>query len=114
HRGVLRPRQRLPSSRHLSVQIGVSRNTVALTYDALVAEGYLVSRPRSGIFVAAGLPTGSIGAGQRVAEPESPLTARLAAAQDSPGFRYPKHWHRYPFPFIDGQVDAGLLPAAEW
>lgn len=114
HRGVLRPRQRLPSSRHLSVQIGVSRNTVALTYDALVAEGYLVSRPRSGIFVTAGLPTGSIGAGQRAAAPESPLTLRLAAEEDSTGFRYPKHWHRYPFPFIDGRVDAGLLPAGEW
>ena len=39
HSGVLRPGRRLPSSRALAERIGVSRNTVSLAYDALVAEG---------------------------------------------------------------------------
>src|SRR3546814_16493317 len=65
HRGVLRPGQRLPSSRSLAARIGVSRNTVSLTYDALVAEGHLASRARSGVFVAAGVATGLVGAGRR-------------------------------------------------
>lgn len=114
HRGVLRPGQRLPSSRQLSERIGVSRNTVSLTYDALLAEGHLVSRPRSGIFVADGVSAGRIGARQRSLGPGSPLAARLPPAADDAGFRWPQHWHRYPFPFIDGRVDAGLTPVAEW
>ena len=114
HRGVLRPGQRLPSSRHLAARIGVSRNTVSLTYDALLAEGHLVSRPRSGIFVAAGMSAGRIGARQRSVEPASPLAAKLPPPAEDAGFRCPQHWHRYPFPFIDGRVDAELTPVAEW
>ncbi len=41
----------LPSTRELSHQLGVARNTVALAYELLVDEGYLVTRNRSGHFV---------------------------------------------------------------
>ena len=41
-----------PSTRGLAVRLGVSRNTVLLAYQGLQAEGYLVSRERSGLFVA--------------------------------------------------------------
>ena len=47
--GVLRPGRRLPSTRLLARQTGVSRNTITLAYDALLAEGHLESRARSGI-----------------------------------------------------------------
>ena len=114
HRGVLRPGKRLPSSRLLAERIGVSRNTVSLAYDALLAEGYLSSRSRSGIFVSAEIAGSRIGAGRRRAAPESPLAARLSPPVEDTGFRCPHHWHRYPFPFIDGRVDAELTPAAEW
>ena len=43
---------RLPSSRSLSVQLGVARNTVLLAFDQLVAEGYLEGRVGSGMRVA--------------------------------------------------------------
>lgn len=114
HRGVLRPGRRLPSSRDLAARIGVSRNTVSLAYDTLLAEGHLVSRPRSGIFVAPDVPGGRVVAGQRQLGPSSPLVARLPGAAEDGGFRYPQHWHRYPFPFLDGRVDAELTPVAEW
>lgn len=114
HRRVLRPGQRLPSSRSLAERIGVSRNTVSLTYDALIAEGHLSSRPRSGIFVAAGVSSSRIGAGRRPPRPHSPLTVRLPEPPEDNGFRYPHHWHRYPFPFIDGRVDAELTPVTAW
>ena len=114
HRGVLRPGKRLPSSRLLAERLGVSRNTVSLAYDALLAEGYLVSRSRSGVFVSADIAGGRIGAGRRRPAPESAVALRLPAAVDDTGFRCPQHWHRYPFPFIDGRVDAELTPVPEW
>ncbi|WP_219509681.1 MocR-like pyridoxine biosynthesis transcription factor PdxR [Nonomuraea ceibae] len=43
---------RLPSSRALAGDLGVARGTVTQALEQLVAEGYLESRPRSGIRVA--------------------------------------------------------------
>ena len=115
HRGVLRPGQRLPSSRHLAERIGVARNTVSLAYDALLADGHLASRSRSGVYVASHAASGArLGHTMRSAEPASPLSARLLPPVENPGFRCPQHWHRYPFAFIDGRVDAELAPTAEW
>lgn len=42
----------LPGSRQLAAQLNVNRNTVVEALDVLVAEGWLVSRERRGIFVA--------------------------------------------------------------
>ena len=41
----------LPSTRELAAQLGVARNTVALAYELLVNEGYLVTKSRSGHYV---------------------------------------------------------------
>ena len=47
---------RVPSSRTLAVDLGISRLTVNLAFSKLHAEGYLRSKPRSGTFVARPLP----------------------------------------------------------
>ena len=47
---------RLPSSRSLAVDLGISRLTVSLAFSKLYAEGYLRSKARSGTFVADPLP----------------------------------------------------------
>src|SRR5260370_29266774 len=47
---------RVPSSRILAVDLGISRLTVNLAFSKLHAEGYLRSKPRSGTFVADPLP----------------------------------------------------------
>src|SRR5215470_7109720 len=47
---------RLPSSRALAVDLGISRLTVSLAFSRLHAEGYLRSEARSGTFVADPLP----------------------------------------------------------
>ena len=47
---------RLPSSRALAEQLGVSRTTATAAYDELVAEGYVQSRRGAGVYVAADLP----------------------------------------------------------
>ena len=47
---------RLPSSRTLALELGISRLTVNLAFSKLHAEGYLRSKSRSGTFVAHPLP----------------------------------------------------------
>jgi GntR family transcriptional regulator/MocR family aminotransferase len=118
--GALPPGHKLPSSRALAEQLEVSRNTVVLAYQQLVAEGYVESRSRSGIFVSREMLETRVGAGVRNDEDSEvqsatwrkrirrPGIARRAAAPELP------NWSRYPYPFIDGEFDASLFPLAEW
>jgi GntR family transcriptional regulator/MocR family aminotransferase len=48
----LQPGSRMPSTRMLAEQFGISRITVLLTYERLIAEGYLDTLPAKGTFVA--------------------------------------------------------------
>jgi Transcriptional regulators containing a DNA-binding HTH domain and an aminotransferase domain (MocR family) and their eukaryotic orthologs len=54
--GSLPPHSRLPASRDLAGELGISRNTILTTYEQLQAEGYVVSRRGSGTFVAQTAP----------------------------------------------------------
>jgi GntR family transcriptional regulator / MocR family aminotransferase len=54
--GALAPGVRLPSTRAFAHDLGVSRNTVLLAYDQLLAEGYAVGHTGSGTYVASTLP----------------------------------------------------------
>lgn len=47
---------RVPSTRSLSADLGVSRTIVVLAYDQLLGEGYLTARTGAGTFVASELP----------------------------------------------------------
>ena len=49
--GVLRPGDRLPSTRALAVTLGVSRTVTAAAYDQLLAEGWVSARRGAGTFV---------------------------------------------------------------
>jgi GntR family transcriptional regulator / MocR family aminotransferase len=51
--GRIAPGNRLPSSRRLSEQLGIGRNTVVRAYEMLQMECYVESRPASGIFATA-------------------------------------------------------------
>ena len=51
--GSLKKGSRLPSVRQLSRDRGISKTTVLGAYDQLCVEGYIVSRPQTGYFVAA-------------------------------------------------------------
>jgi len=118
--GALPPGHKLPSSRKLAQQLEVARNTVVVAYQQLVAEGYLVSRARSGIFVNEEMLETRVGySGNTVPTSEAekaawkkrtkrPIMAGPFVAQDLP------NWTRYPYPFIDGKFDASLFPIAEW
>ncbi len=52
--GRLRPGDRLPSLRELSVELRINRNTIARAYADLEKEGVIVNRQGQGSFVAEG------------------------------------------------------------
>lgn len=113
---------KLPSSRKLALELGISRNTVSIAYHHLIAEGHLVTRERSGVFVAdqaVASPTFPTGV-DRIASPsmtgEVSLAARSVHARlsEAPGYRCPTDWQAYRYPFIDGRYDRSLFPVAEW
>lgn len=54
--GNLAAKTRLPSTRNLAYQLGVSRITVVNAFEQLLAEGYLEGKTGSGTFVAKELP----------------------------------------------------------
>jgi GntR family transcriptional regulator / MocR family aminotransferase len=49
--GALVPGERLPSTRDLAEQLGVSRTVVVLAYEHLLAEGFIIGRGGSGTYV---------------------------------------------------------------
>jgi len=70
--------QRLPSTRRLAADLGISRNSVAAAFDLLQAEGYLAGRVGSGSYVADHLPD-QPPLPPSGAAPESAPSRRLAA-----------------------------------
>ena len=54
--GGLKPGMRMPATRNLAAELGVSRTTVAQAYEQLKSEGYLLAREKSGTFISEVLP----------------------------------------------------------
>lgn len=67
--GRLKPGSRLPSTRELASDLGVSRNTVMQAFAQLDSEGYLKAAIGSGTYVASALPDAMLNLGH------SPLTS---------------------------------------
>lgn len=111
--GVLSRNTRLPSTRQLASMLGIARNTVTAAYQLLVDEGFLISRERSGIFVA------THGLGQQLEKSRGDVigdwTARFAINPSSlPQICKPRDWLDYPYPFLFGQYDPALFPTNNW
>src|SRR4051812_47155874 len=73
--GQLKGGTKLPSTRALGDELGVSRNTILNAYGQLTAEGYLESIIGSGTFVARVLPESLLTTARRPAAPEPRSTA---------------------------------------
>jgi len=115
--GVYSVGSRLPSSRKLSDQLGVARNTVVLAYEQLIDEGYLVSRQRSGIFVQEDVSRTHVGfshSERNVSNPSLWSSRFVKTIRKTDTFVAPPNWQSYPFPFIEGQFDSSLYPVKEW
>jgi GntR family transcriptional regulator/MocR family aminotransferase len=108
---------KLPSSRQLARQLSVSRNTVVLVYQALLDEGFIVSRERSGIYV-----SDDIGQGRVHQEPALAVQTQTTnnehrfkgALNSTNATASPANWRKFPYSFIDGKFDASLYPVREW
>ncbi|MFC6045570.1 MocR-like pyridoxine biosynthesis transcription factor PdxR [Nocardioides hankookensis] len=104
--GRLKQGDRLPPTRALAQDLGVSRNTVALAYERLVAEGFLESRVGAGTYV-----TGQ-------ATP-TPRTTRTGALTPRPGWTFTPTptsgtTQAPPYDFRSGIPDASLFPFDTW
>ena len=106
--GRLRSGEKLPPTRELARRLAVSRNTVALAYERLTAEGFLVGRVGAGTFVCANPPSPAavpaIGAG---AVPPRPVWRELA----TPPVRDAAP---PPYDFGVGVPDTTRFPMAAW
>jgi GntR family transcriptional regulator/MocR family aminotransferase len=54
--GTLRRATRLPSTRELAAQLGVSRSAVVSAFEQLLAEGYTFGKKGAGTYIASDLP----------------------------------------------------------
>jgi GntR family transcriptional regulator/MocR family aminotransferase len=86
------PGARLPSSRELARDLGVSRNTVVAAYEQLLAEGAIESRVASGFF-AAGFAAGFADAAAGSADAGAP--ARTDTTLHEPQSRYARRSRRF-------------------
>lgn len=110
----------LPSSRELSRQLGVARNTVVLAYQHLIDEHYLLAHERRGYFVNPDILGGRV----ESTRPTKNNNEVDEAFSDGPeveldllsqrNIHRPLDWQRYPYPFIYGQVDSSLFPVNDW
>jgi len=111
----------LPSSRELSKQLGVARNTVVLAYQHLIDESYLLSHERRGYFINPEMLDGRVDS----KPPEKTDTSAFAADTfagpelavdllDQRNIVRPYNWQQFEYPFIYGQIDPDLFPVNDW
>jgi GntR family transcriptional regulator / MocR family aminotransferase len=101
--GRLQARQRLPSSRQLAAECDISRTTAVEVYQRLVAEGYFITQPGAGVFVAGTSPEQYELAASGAAQPASVL--RDAARRDG---------RTYMLPLAPGMPAIDQFPRSTW
>jgi GntR family transcriptional regulator/MocR family aminotransferase len=78
--GMLMPGDRLPSSREMSLELKVSRNTVLQVFDQLRMEGFLESKTGAGTFI-----SGSVSHISNIGRKKSPVIKNEALTVSFPG-----------------------------
>jgi len=108
----------LPSSRELAKVLALSRNTVTAAYVQLVDDGFLDSRPRSGVFVTMNARTSeakrsaqSQPGHQAAGQPPDWSRRVLRSLADQRALSKPDRWSAYPYPFVYGTYDPQLFPS---
>jgi GntR family transcriptional regulator/MocR family aminotransferase len=109
---------RLPSSRQLSEQLDVSRNTVVRAYEQLTMEGYVDSRPASGMFAALHSPDELTHPSEGSADSRVPFSRAVEMPMPLLTPRAPmlasQHRGRISFDFFPGRPNPALFPIKTW
>lgn len=116
--GRLRVGEPLPATRTLSDQLQVSRNTVALAYERLIAEGYIETRPSVGTFVSSDIPETALKAAA-IEMPHEPSTTKrttraLSLVRHRAQALVNPHPRRLVADFWIGRPDAESFPIKTW
>ena len=82
--GAFRPGMKLPSTRELAVQLGVSRSAAVAAFEQLLAEGYASGKKGAGTYVASDLPEAFAALHGRKRRPAS--SAKAATSRELDGF----------------------------
>ena len=115
-RGRLKPGTVIPASRVLAEQLGISRNTVLLVYDRLIAEGYLQARKAIGTYVNLELPETCLAATRR-AMASAPAYGETKNRPLIPFVGQPQpgtNAHHLDFDFCPDRIDLDLFPHKIW
>lgn len=110
---------KLPSTRALSDELGVSRNTILSAYDQLTAEGYLESAEGKGTFVTHSLPEAAFTSAQIVSGTQPRrrthrLSERADALLATPAMPNQPHEMRFPRAFRSGLPALDAFPYERW
>ena len=112
--GRLAPGVRLPSTRALASELGLSRNTVATAFEQLLSEGYVEGRVGAGTFVSSVLPEILLGAaGPAAGTAGGGIPARPSRRGDAIAQAVPRRPDRHPaFALAAAELDA--VASREW
>lgn len=113
HAGRIPRGARLPSTRALAEQLGLSRNTVVRVYETLISEGLAESRVASGVFVTREAPEGEPPR-RPLAVSEPPATAMPVPAPPRAPSPLAGGQKRPTFDFVPGRPDPELFPLKAW
>ncbi len=112
-RGELAAHSKLPSSRELATDTGLSRNTVLAAYQQLLAEGYIEARAGSGTFVSDTLS--GLQKDARRTKPARAATTALRLSQRAEAVLHDSALSGSPTgPFALGVSDTSVFPHAVW
>ncbi len=110
--------EKMPSTRRLSKQLGISRNTVVMVYQSLNDDGYILASERSGYFVAEtkmAVPAIDFGSVQKNNGAKVNWSERILKSPAlQRNIHKPTNWQEFPYPFVYGQPDPTLFPIADW
>ena len=105
--------QKLPSTRDLAEQLGISRTVALLAYDQLLAEGFVIGRSGSGTYVHSGVGMRSSGSGDS-AEFRLSRFGSLASAASARVTFSELHTRSLPYDFAYGRSDSETFPFEMW
>lgn len=112
--GAFRSGEKLPSTRELAEQLGISRTVVLLAYDQLLAEGFAEGRGGSGTYVSSGVNVRRPGATENSVQVRlSRFGVSAAEAQIRMTFAQ-RHAHFLPYDFVYGRSDLTTFPFEMW